>query len=298
MSSIVKWLSRCFQLDDLIRNEALIVCPRCKRPKLYFNVKKKIGHCHYDKCAYHAQPVLLEDLIQIVGYGPEDDPGWVSWKNETTDSTSSKISLPEGAHALVELEAGIYKTRFPVANQAVMKRGVLSEDQYRFNLHFDGRYVYIPVYVDGRMVQYVGRAAWWFESRVPRYNYGEGYKISNLLFNWDTCKRWPKITCVENTFNAIAYRNELYSVSTFGSHLSDTQANLIAGSAAESVALLWDEGADRGAAKAVRKLKKLGIPAAFGRMTGQPDDHPLEWLCEAAGKVHDAAVKNQEWVTL
>lgn len=298
MSNVTKWLSRNFQLEDQIGSEALIVCPRCRRPKLYFNTKKKIGHCHYDKCAFHVQAVLLETLVQIVGYGPEDDPGWVSWKNETTDSHQSKIVLPESAQALVELNEGRYETRFPRANQAVILRGVSSEDQYRFNFHFDGRYIYIPIYVEGRMVQYVGRAAWWYENKYHRYSYGEGYKINHLLFNWDVAKRWPKLTCVENTFNSIAYREKIHSVSTFGSHLSDEQVHLIVQSSADSVALLWDQGAEASAAKAVRKLKKHGIPAAFGKIAGQPDDHELGWVCDAAEQVHAAALKNIEFVDI
>jgi hypothetical protein len=173
------------------------------------------------------------------------------------------------------------------------------EDQYRFNLHFDGLYVYLPVYSEGKLVSYIGRRAWWFESTAKRYNNATGTRTNQYLFNWEEARHWHRLTLVENTFNAIWLREPCNTVSTFGSTLSEEQAQLIARCPFESVAIIWDEGADRTADKAVQRLRnKYGVAAAFGKITGQPDDFSVSYITEVVSKVHEAAKRGDRWVNM
>lgn len=296
-----QWLSRHFQLQSLIHGEALLTCPRCNRPKLYFNVNKKVGYCHYDKCPWHVMPVFLADLVQVVGYGPSNDAGWTDLSDEAPDPTPAEIVLPEAAQPLCYMEEGTILTHYPAASEAVSGRGVAPEDQLRFNLHFDGLYVYIPVYMDDKIVSYIGRKAWWFETSdsIPRYNNASGSLTNAQIFNWNEARHWNTLTLVENTFVAIWLRKRTGSSSTFGAHLSWEQAHLISQGAFESVAFLWDEGSEDAAYKAMQMLKNdFGIPAAIGLIKGQPDDHELEWIAGAVEEIHTAATKGKIWVTL
>ena len=276
-----------------------MVCPQCDRPKLYFNVNRKVGYCHYAACSWHINPPRLRDLIQIVGYGPEDDAGATFVLPQDTDRPPVNVRLPEGSSPLVYMDKGTLMTTFPLAMEAVASRGVSAQDQFRFQLHFNGLYVYLPVFSDGKLVSYLGRLAWWFEAKGLRYDNATGTETNSYLHNWDEAKHWKRLTLVENTFNAIAYRNVCQTVSTFGSTLTEKQCKLIAGVPVQTVALMWDEGTKLAAGKVVDRLRTTyGIRAAAGWMEGQPDDHPLEWVMAATDKVHKAAWEGEPWVRL
>lgn len=293
-----QWLTRNFQMDSLHRGEALLLCPRCQKIKLYFNIRKRVGHCHYASCAFHIQPVLLQDLINIVGYGPDSDEGWLI-EDEYGETTSQAIVLPEASQELVYMEKGQLLTRYPTASQAVSARGVNPEDQHRFRLHFDGLYVYIPVYLDGKLVSYIGRKSWWFHTDAIRYNNASGSLTNSCIFNWNEAQGWNRLTLVENTFNAIWLRHRIQTSSTFGAHLSEEQALMISRGPFESVAFLWDQGSEQSAGKAVETLKtEYGIPACAGWLTGQPDDHELDFVVEAAEAVHKAALEGRSWIRI
>lgn len=293
--ALLQWLSRHFQIVDHIkhRKEVILTCPQCSRPKLYFSLSKRVGYCHYAKCQWHVAPPKLKDLVAIVGYGPEEA--------ETTfldipdpEPIAQETSLPEDAQALCTMKLGRLYTSYPMASQAVAERGVEPMDQFRFGLAFNGNYIYIPIYSEGKMMSYLGRKAWWYKTTGKRYDNASGTYTSHYLFNWDEARAWPRLTLVENTFNAIWLRDYCQTVSTFGSRLSDKQAKLIASRPFESVALLWDEGTSISAGKAVERLKtKYGLWACQGIMTGQPDGYSLDWLMTAVDDIHTAA-KNGE----
>jgi hypothetical protein len=190
-------------------------------------------------------------------------------------------------------------TQYPEVMHKVRERGVSSADQFQFDLRWDGFYVYIPVYFEGELVSYLGRAAWWRDFDIKRYNNAPGTNTNSYLFNWEEARHWPRLTLVENTFNAIWLRKVCHTVSTFGSTLSNEQAELIARCPFESVAILWDEGADKGAHKAMQKLKnRFGVPTAYGKIVGQPDEHDLPFLVKYVDQIHEAAKRGNQWVNL
>jgi len=239
----------------------------------------------------------LQHLLDWVGSSRDQLLDAPSGQLDTEVSTA-KVELPEGALRIVYLEDGELMTKLPTACKALTKRGVSPEDQARFLLHFDGQRVYIPVYTKGELVNYVGRAAWWFDTHIKRYKYPRGHNIGLHLFNWDECRLWPRLTLVENTFNSIWLKEPLNCSTNFGSHLSDAQAQLITNSKVQSVAILWDEGAEKRAEDAVNLLAtKYGVPAAYCKLTGQPDDHPLDFLTNAADITHEAAKTGRKWIS-
>jgi hypothetical protein len=177
-----------------------------------------------------------------------------------------------------------YLTNFPIALRMVVERGVSVENIYRYNFHFDGLRIYIPVYCEGQMVSWIGRAAWWFEhGSGKKYMYADGTEISRFLFDWDNAQNWNRLALCENTFNGIRYQNSFNCTSNFGSNLSKTQINLILRSSSKCVILLWDEGTSTKAEKVVYELRNRGIPAAFAVISGQPDnyeDHDIREIAE------------------
>lgn len=290
------WLSRFFRAS-IVGQEALFSCPKCKHSRFYFNLSKRIGYCHHARCHYTP---TLDDLIQIVGHGPSESFLTSSVISEPEDTGPEEIVLPEGTEELVRMENGQLVTNYPLAAAKVAERGVSPSDQYRFNLHIGNGKVYIPIYHEGKLYNYVGRTAWWlpFQS-AKRYEYKKGVKTNNFIFNWDEAKTWKNLTLVENTFNAI-WLNKFCATSNFGSHLSDKQIELISQGRASktgSIVLLWDEGADRSAARAVRKLRKRGFDAAYVQISGQPDDHNEEYLEDIIETAHEKAKRGVTCLT-
>jgi hypothetical protein len=297
--NIISWLNRCFQVHSSSGDEYLLSCPACGKPKLYFNKVKKVGFCQHDKCKYHSSPPKLRDLVEEVGFVPED----LDFDLEVDDTYGATVeeTLVLPGQQLVTQDAGKYYTRYPKAMEAVQRRGVKPSYQYRFNFHFDGSRIYIPVYYRGVLVSYVGRAAWWFENDFLRYRYPKHSKIHEHLFNYEAASMWPRLTLFENTFNAIRWMDELQSTSTFGSHLSVEQMDKIAYSQAATVAILWDRNAEKGAEKAVQRLADRGVRVAFLWMDAewdQPDEIPDHWLQVIAERVHETAREGNQWIRM
>jgi hypothetical protein len=71
---------------------------------------------------------------------------------------------------------------------------------------------------------------------------------------------------------------------------------MIARSKIKEVAILWDEGAEKKAEKAVKKLHRRGVRAAYWLIKGQPDDHPVEDVKEWANAVYEAAKEGTDYV--
>ena len=288
---IASWLSRNFKAQKVgATNEFIFSCPTCGHSRFYFNIKKKIGYCHKDKC--HWTPTL-EDLIRLSNSRPDE----LSNSEQISDESELEIKIPDGSEKLVKMKSGEFVTDFPIASEKVRERGISIEDQFRFNLYIGNGRIYIPVYFNGKLVNYVGRAIWWLPSYIPRYEYFKGAKTSAYIFNWDSAKLWPELTLQENTFNAIRYKNQLQCTTNFGSHLSKTQIDLIAKANTKLVVIMWDEGAEKNAYRAVKELRSIGIPSAYCVMKGQPDSHEDGYLWEILNKARKVASEgNKMWV--
>lgn len=290
--TLLDWLGLHFTVEEWLpkRKEAKFNCPKCEHPSFYFNVIKRVGFCHRDNCHWSPHLRDLEDLA-----GDEFVPSGTYWRlpEEEVEREYAEVSIPTDARPLVELKEGVYHTPYPTASNAVANRGVSVEDQYRFNIHISLSRVYIPVYDDGKLVSYVGRALWWTgDDAKLRYAYPEGAPVSNYIYNWDEAQLWDRITLVENTFNGIWLRN-LQCTSNFGSNLSAVQMEKLArAKCTDSIVLLWDKGAAGRAESVVNRLSTIyGINSAWIDLPyGQPDDHSFDYIEQAIDRAHEEAI--------
>ena len=254
-------------------SEKLIDCPACGHKKASINTAKNLAQCFRASCNWKAGPAKLIKLGLVSPLGLQDIA-----LQRNVESPIGPLTLPENSEPIVYKESGLFMTRHQAACEAVQLRGVSIEDQYRFQLHIDSQRVYVPIYIGGALVQYVGRSHWWYTNEYQRYKYAKDISVTNYLFNWDECKNFPYLTIVENTFNAIRYRKLINSTSCFGSRLSKTQIQMIARSRCKFCIILFDNGAEVKADLAVSELRDSGVNAVRLQIDGQPDDHADETL--------------------
>ena len=165
--------------------------------------------------------------------------------------------------------------------EALATRGVTWDHIQQFRIHQTDKRLFVPVYEDGKLVQYNSRLVDkkkdpkdWFKAGANPYRYASGHPITHYFLGWDECRMWDKLVLVENTFVSMWLRH-LGATATFGSHLSDTHIDKIKHSKIKQVTFLWDAGTQYASEKAVRKLRALGIECRVITLTGQPDDHEL-----------------------
>ena len=274
--TLQQWLNRNFGVTSVQGKEIQFPCPKCHHPAFYFNLEKKIGYCHRNTC--HFKP-SMKDLNKLARFAKAPatltDARFVEQGLEPARPT---IELPSSAKPLVERIDGQFMSYYQDVVQQVAGRGVSPENQYRFAFHWDGSRVYIPIYFKGKLVNYVGRAAWWFDTGLFRYAYCPGANTRDYFFNWDQHKLHSSLVLVENTFNGIWLSDHCYATSNFGSDLSKTQIDLLASSKVKTVLFLWDEGAEWAAGRARERLKEKGIDSAYLKIKGQPDDYTIDVL--------------------
>jgi uncharacterized Zn-finger protein len=271
-NAIIEWFGRAYGINHMpTKAEIKTDCPYCGHSGFYFNVAKQIGFCHRDRC--HRSPTL-KDLIDKKGFGPEEH-GF----SEPINVSEEKREIELPGDPLVFRAGEGFLTRFPDAARYLFNRNITYEDMIRFGMTFDGSRIYVPVKEEGRIVNYVGRD---ITGKLPlKYKYCSGQKTTNHLFGWDECMNWGYVTLVENTFVSIWLRNQINCTTNFGSHLSRKQIEMIGQSPnIQRVFIMWDEGAEGKAERAVRNLGQEGVAAQSCIMKGQPDDHPLLTLKE------------------
>jgi len=295
MNPILNWLQTYFRLIAFRGDEALISCPACSKDKLYFNVIKKIGTCHYAGCRFHSEPVTIKKLTNICGFAPDESVNF-SIPITSVSAIPLPVNMPKEAYPLITRSNGQLFTCYPRVVSEIQQRMITVEKMFRYNFHFDGLRVYIPIYYEGQMVQWVGRAAWWFAHEEKKYQYATGAPVTNYLFNWDINKYATRLSLVENTFVAIALDAVSKEISgkqygwcsAFGSNLSSHQCSLIGRSNADTVLVVFDSDAQDKATKGVQKLRGLGIRAGvLSLYLKQPDDYSLGVLARATHEIHD-----------
>lgn len=292
--TLTDWLNKNFQVTSISGNEVQFPCPKCKHPAFYFNIKIKVGYCHRNTC--HFKP----DIKGLNKYAKVKASGGLSSILQAEQSNIPVVvadcRLPASAMSLVIRVGGKYISNYQEVVNHVEKRGVTIENQYQFNLQWDGNRVYIPIYFDGKLVNYVGRAAWWKDTTLRRYQYFPGAKTREFIFNWDAVNSWDSVVLVENTFNGIWLNNYFRATSNFGSDLSVKQIELIASSKLKKVVFLWDEGAEWAAGRARDRLKPLGIASTILKIQGQPDNYTAEqlkpWVEFALQNIAEKAIIN------
>jgi len=266
-------------------------CPLCGGDKLFFNVNKQVGVCHKASCEWHGR-VFVSDLIEVFGFTPDQGGDW-----ENPDKTIRlKIDLP--GWPVLEMHGSDKLTYYQEALDYLRGRGIDDLTIMNWRLTCDGERIYVPIFdCDGCLVNFNSRLLPG-RSGGKKYLYCAGSKTSYYLLGWKECRDWDDLALVENTFVSLAYRARMHCSTSFGSNISDVQADLIAESGVKRVALLWDENAEPGADRALRKLHERGVAAAYWKILGQPDDYPTEWVEEQASLVKLAADEGKKWIDL
>ena len=283
--NVAEWITQNFSVQGIKGSEYRIQCPSCNKDKLYFNVQKRVGFCQYAGCRFHTEPVFIRTLrefsVNTLSWPTNDDQEGIGTfgPGDPKAARTEPLPMPDQTQPLVEMVGGEIRSSFPIASLEVSKRGVNLEDQFRFDIHVGRGRIWIPIFANGELVQYLGRSVWWIpNTQKQKYMYADGPKVGNYLFNYGEIRSEPYITLVENTFNAIWLREAINATSIFGSNLTNEQVSLIVKSKAQAVLVLFDEDAIVKAAQAVTKLGEAGIPAKIVDITRQPDDHTFQIL--------------------
>ncbi len=272
-ADILQWMLGAFAVQKHQHNELNFPCPVCGDEAFYFNIKKQIGYCHRASCHTTTN---LEDMINIVGYGPEL-AGYVPDLHKGEQKVV-EVAMPWGAVKIGPNDVDV---------SAMAERGVTWNMIQKWDMHTNNTHIIVPIYEDGKLVQYNSRRVnknathtEWFSAIDPdalRYKYASGVPITNFILGWSECKLWKDIVFVENTFVAMWLR-DLGVTTNFGSYLSDRQIGMIVHSNIRHVTFLWDEGAN--SQRAERKLKKVGVACKSIYITGQPDNYTKDEIKE------------------
>ncbi len=270
-------------------NEVKTTCPLCGKSKLYFNVVRGVGICHSAGCDWH-EKVLLTDLIEIFGFSPDQHGSW----EDAPEYIRKEVNLPGNPVLLRGADRELMTYSEPALTY-LRGRGIDDLVTLNWGLTCDGERIYVPIYdIDGSLVNYNSRLLPGCDGR--KYLYCVGAKTSHYILGWQECRDWDDLALVENTFVSLAYRSRMHCTTTFGSNVSELQADSIAESGIKRVALLWDEGAEEGADRALKKFAERGVRAAYWKIEGQPDDHAIEWVEEKCTEVKQAADSGKKWV--
>lgn len=289
-NAVLDWFHRTSGVNNQpSRDEVQTTCPMCGGSKLYFNIRKQVGICHSASCIWHNK-VLMRDLIDLFGFTPDQGGEW-----ETSKLQEASVPDRVPGWPLLQIHMKQFMTTNQEALDYIRSRGI--EDKIILNWHLtcDGERVYVPIKdTDGRLVNYNSRL---LPNRLgPKYLYFRGAKTSHYILGWKECRDWTDLSLVENTFVSLAYRSRMFCSTTFGSNISEIQADLIAESGIRKVAILWDEGAEDGAHRALTRLGNLGVRASYWKILGQPDDYPIEWVEEKSKQIKEAADNGVPWM--
>lgn len=279
--AIRDWFHRTLGIDaEPNRNEIKTKCPECGRDRFYFNISKLVGICHSASCGITPS---LEALIDRIGFGPSES-GY--WEQENAPVEAERPAKLPGWPVAMMMN-GKLMTTDEGALDYLRKRAIDDHTIVTWGITSDGERVYVPITHNDVLVNYNSRALPGVPGR--KYLYYPGAKTSHFILGYNECKLWDNLTLVENTFVSLAYRKFINCSTTFGSSISETQADMIADSKIKEVAILWDENAEKNAERSMFKLHARGIPAAYWSIKGQPDDYDIDWVIERASRVLEAA---------
>lgn len=279
-TSIINWFHRTLGIDNRPnKDEIQTKCPECSSDKFYFNIRKQVGVCHKASCGFTPK---IDDLIAIVGFAP-DQEGYY----ERPEEAEKILDLKLPGYTILERQNGEMMMRYPVALDYLRSRGLTDDTILNWGLTCNGERIFLPIVSDGTLVNYNSRVLPGIPG--PKYLYAPGAKTSHYILGWTEARNWRRLALVENSFVSLWLRSHLQCSTTFGSSLSDVQADLIGRSGIKTVALLWDKGAEKKAESAVKKLNARGLSAAYWRINGQPDDFALFDVVQWGTAVFEAA---------
>ena len=288
--ALIDWFHRTSGVNGQpTPDEVNTTCPLCGSDKLYFNVRKQVGVCHSAGCEWHAK-VFLTDLIEVFGFSPSQHGEW----EDAPEGVLQEVRLP-GYPVLLKAAGRQLLTYSEIALEYLRGRGIDDQLILNWGLTCDGERIFVPIKDSaGILRNYNSRLLPGYEGK--KYLYCVGAKTSHYILGWQESRDWTDLALVENTFVSLAYRSRMHCSTTFGSNVSDLQADTIAESGIKRVAILWDENAEAGADRAIKKLGDRGVRAAYWKIIGQPDDYPIEWVEEKCEEVKQAAGSGKKWL--
>lgn len=274
---ILDKLIASYEVISVSGDEVLMDCYSCGKPKLYFNIVKGVGHCKIDVCG------VTPTLRNLLG-----------------SPAATPIHFLHGEQLKIKpVEVPGYKvvTKNPIkgwtvhnkrALQYLQSRRIEIQKIHEYHIRTDDIRVYLPIYWDGIVRQYVGRLLPGNFSKL-RYKYAKA-KFNEIIFpepnNINTLG--GQLTLIENSFVTLSLLPVLNIATTFGSNITNAQLKTLSALKLRLITLLWDEGAQIKAALAVKKLHQLGIPANYILIRGQPDNYTLFQLNELINIASDS----------
>ena len=250
-------------------NEWLLTCPMCFKPKLTVELNRRAWHCWV--CEQYGAANFKTGKRQIIkGAGGLVDLVQLleRWdRKRAAEYILKKANLkPENlARIDVELQQTVIKElsilrpttsiSYPAYAKALdgilpymVQRGISMSDVRTFGLFVctGGRYqerLIFPVYEEGRLVYYQGRAMW--ESKAPGFlkalnpSREEGAAVSSeVLFNLHQACKYPRVTIVEGPIDAVHVGAS--AVCTFGKKISAMQIAKLLRAGVRALNLMWD----------------------------------------------------------
>ncbi len=289
--ALIDWFHRTSGVNGQpTPDEVNTTCPLCGSDKLYFNVRKQVGVCHSASCQWHTK-VFLNELIEVFGFSPSQYGEW----EDAPEHVQKEVVLP-GYPVLFRGSDRELMSYSAEALEYLRGRGIDDEVTLNWGLTCDGERIYVPILdSDGALRNFNSRLLPGYDGK--KYLYCVGAKTSHYILGWGECRDWEDLALVENTFVSLAYRGRMHCSTTFGSNVSDVQADFIAESGIRRVAILWDENAEAGADRALKKFDERGVRAAYWKIRGQPDDYPIDWVAEKCAEIKQAADSGKKkWI--
>lgn len=277
--AILDWLHRSIGVNAMPNpHEVNSICPVCGSDVFFFNIRKKIGICHKASCNYRPN---LEMLIEVIGFAPDESGDW-----EPLEEAPPPEVVLQGL-PILRMEDGGLLTSNQEALDYLRGRGIQDQITLNWEMTCDGNRIYLPIKHEGKLVNFNSRILPFREGK--KYLYSKGARTSHYILGWEECRDWKTLTLVENSYVSLAYRQLISCSTTFGSNISDVQADMIGRSKVQTVAIMWDEKAEKNAHRATKKLHANGVEAAYWSIKGQPDNYPTEWVVKQAQRVLEAA---------
>lgn len=246
-----------------------INCPFCVDTKARFYIvthshkKAKRGdcYCHNEQKYYSIVDVysMIENVsvaaAREVIFGNNNESPYGTAEQALDEYYSAvassaepikSVTLPDKCFPLFGLtpEAWEANTPFYIKNRNLNQALC---DQYKI-MYCTGPYpwfnrVIIPIFEDGKMVAFQGRAM--YETKVKKYLFSEGAQIGNYLYNWDNLDfENDSVFLVEGVFDVYSMVSKGYKnvVATFGKHITARCIEKIL-SHFEKIYIWWDSDA-------------------------------------------------------
>jgi len=244
-------------------DEYRIDCPFCgeEKRKFYVNIEKKTVHCF--RCSYGAdmltflaryekrgEHLVLIDMIENAVHTHDDFIESIQkLKDNVVEETKKKNNpvvspLPKEARKLFEGNSSylMRKAERYILSREISKKQIRKHDFYFAQTGMFKNRIIIPTYFQDTCVTFVARDLYGNSSQ--KYLNPRGGSQGCWLFGWDEAiQDKSHVVVVEGVFDALGVeRAGLPAVASFGKHITDIQAALLA--QFDQVIMMYDDEDD------------------------------------------------------